>query len=99
MYQYNANGQKIPVQAQVKIPLPASRENYINAKSALGDSKGSSSSKRNTVIWIILAVVVVVVLIGLFLWLRNKGSSSTVSMGMCGSTHRFGSQRFGFRFY
>ena len=90
MYQYNANGQKVPMSSA---KMNMIRENY---KSGASDS--SSSSKSKMWLWIIVAIVVVVDLVGIFLWLRaNKANaSSTASMGM----RRGGNyKKWGFRFY
>lgn len=89
MYQYNSNGQKVPMGVvQEKIPV---KEHYNDPNS------GKKSSSKTLWIWIAVALVVVLVLVGLFIWLRGGKGSSTVSMGM--KKGRMGAQRWGFRFY
>ena len=93
MYHYDSNGQKMPMNGQVKVPVKA-KEHY-------GGSHDSDSSKKNTWIWVGIAIAVAVVLIVLFMWLRSKKGSSSSSgvMGMHRGNAHMGEQRWGFRFY
>jgi predicted PurR-regulated permease PerM len=96
MYHYDSNGQKMPMNGQMKAPVKA-KENYGS-----DGGSGSSSSKKNMWIWIGLGVAVVVILVVVFMMLRSKkGSASTSSgvMGMHRGSAHMGAQRWGFRFY
>lgn len=90
MYQYNSNGQKVPIgNASQEMPVQ-SKEDYTHVTS-------ENNSKKTTWVWVGLVIALVVILVGLFMWLRGRSGSSTVSMGM--NKGRMGAQRWGFRFY
>jgi hypothetical protein len=96
MYQYNSNGQKMPINSQAKLPVKT-RENYNVGSSG---NSGGSKSKNNTWLWIGIVTAVVVILALVFLWMRKKGGASTTSSGGMGMRRgRMGAQRWGFRFY
>jgi len=93
MYQYNSNGQKVPMgnmDAHV-VPKNDSKEHY-GLKSGLKSGSGSGSSSKTIWIWVGVAVLIALILIGLLVYLRKNKGSSTASMGMTG-------QRWGFKFY
>ena len=92
MYQYNSNGQKVPMgNMDVHVPKNDSKEHY-GLKSGSGSGSGSGSISKTIWIWVCVGVLIALILIGLIVYLRKNTGSSTASMGMTG-------QRWGFKFY